>query len=177
PEQRAKLGAADPVIAVENPESIEQAVARRRLLPGLLALAARNTHRDLPQRLFENGDVIVPVEGSRPINERHVAGLVVASDAGFTQIKSIVEGVLRALAIGWREDAAAAAGFVAGRCARVVEPSSGRLLGHYGEVDPPVLAAFGLAQPCAAFELHLARPAPKETWRPVDEPAHELRMG
>lgn len=175
-EQTTRFGAEDPVVAMENPESSENAVGRNRLLPGLLTLAGRNVHRDLPQRLFEVGDVLLPQGDERPRNERRVAGLVVAPDAGFTGIKSHVEALLSALGMRFREEAGAAPGFVEGRCAVLDDPETERVLGHYGEIDPAVITAFGLGNPCAGFELTL-RPLPSlETWGPESEEDEGLRL-
>lgn len=176
-EQTEAIGAEAPVVATANPETSEQAVLRRRLLPPLLTLASRNTHRDLPQRLFEVGDVVQPdPDGGAPTNRRRVAGLEMASDAGFTRIKSHVEALLRGLGYRFQEAAADRRPFVAGRCAAVTDPTSGRVLGHYGEIDPEVIERFELGTPCAGFELELATPMTAATWSPAEEPEHRLRL-
>ncbi len=169
-EQMEAFGAEDPVVAVQNPVSSEQAVLRTRLLPGLIDLAARNTHRDTPQRLFEVGDVVGPsADGKRPRNRTRIAGLVVAHDANFTGIKSHVEGLLRALGVQAREQAAQAPGFQAGRCALLEHREEEWALGFYGEIAPATLEAFELAMPCAGFELELVHPAQAATWSPAEE--------
>ncbi len=176
-EQTEAISAEEPVLATANPETSEQAVLRRRLLPPLLTLASRNTHRDLPQRLFEVGDVVqAGLDGHAPANRRRVAGLEVASDAGFTRIKSHVEALLRGLGYRFQESTASQPPFVAGRCAAVTDQASGRVLGHYGEVDPAVIERFDLGTPCAGFELELARPMDAATWSPEEEPEHRLQL-
>ncbi len=176
-EQTEAIGADEPVVATANPESSEQAVLRRRLLPPLLTLASRNTHRDLPQRLFEVGDVVRPdPDAGAPVNRRRVAGLEMASDAGFTRVKSHVEAVLRALGYTFQESAASRPPFIAGRCAAVTDKASGRVLGHYGEIDPEVIDRFDLGTPCAGFELELGTPMDQATWGPAEEPEHRLQL-
>ncbi|MDX1612383.1 MAG: hypothetical protein R3185_08430, partial [Candidatus Thermoplasmatota archaeon] len=175
-EQQDLIGTEDPVVEMENPESSEQAVMRRRLVPALLTLASRNTHRDLPQRLFEVGDVVVPAEDQRPSNVPRVGGLEVASDASFTRIKSHVEALLRALDQPYREEAGQAPGFAKGRTARLVDPETDRVLGHYGEIEPQVLDAFELGNPAAGFELRLRAPQELETWSPAEAAGDQLDL-
>lgn len=168
-EQTSQVEAEDPLVAVENPVSQEQAVLRRRLLPGLLTLAADNTHRDLPQRLFEVGDAVHPAEPERaPRNQRRVAGLAVASEASFTGIKSHVEALLGALEIGADETAANAPGLLDGRTAQLTHRETGEVLGVYGEVDPATLERFEIEVPVAGFELLLGAVPDQATWSPRD---------
>ncbi len=154
-EQVDRFGVDGGLVAVENPVSGEHAVLRGRLLPSLLGLAAENTHRDVPQRLFEVGDIVEPVEGGTPVNRSRAGGLVVASDAGFTKIKAHVEALMRALGVPVEVEGGSSPGLVQGRAAFVLERGSGTVLGEFGEVDPSVLEAFGLEVPCAGFEVRL----------------------
>jgi len=168
-EQTDLIGADDELIAVENPVSHRQEVLRRRLLPGLIDLAAENTHRDLPQKLFETGDVIVPSDDGGPTNRRRVAGLIAASDAGFTRVKSHVEGLFGAIGRRLNVEAADRPGFVEGRCATAIDAETGRELGVFGEVHPATLEAVDLTTPCAGFELAFVDPADASTWSADDE--------
>ncbi len=155
-EQLERVGVdEEELVAVENPVSSEHAVLRRRLLPGLLGLAQENTHRDLPQRLFEVGDVVPPGGEAQPSNRPRVAGLLVASDASFTRIKAHVEALFRSLDVPIEVEAAEHPGLLEGRSARVVHRERGQALGVFGEVAPGVLESFELEVPCAGFELSL----------------------
>lgn len=167
-EQTDRVGADEPLVAVANPVSGKQAVLRRRMLPGLLTLAADNTHRDLPQRLFEVGDVVHPREGDAPANRHRVAGLLVASEASFTTIKAHVEALLRGLEIAADEQAAQAPGLLDGRTAELVDREDGSRVGVYGEVAPETLERFDLEVPCAGFELALGETPERGTWSPRD---------
>lgn len=153
-EQGEHLGLDEDLVRVENPVSAEHEVLRRRLLPSLLGLAAENTHRDLPQRLFEVGDV-VPPSGTAPGNQARAAGLIVASDASFTRIKAHVEALLRSLDVPFEVSKGTHAGLLEGRTARIQTREEGAPVGAFGEVDPRVLENFELEVPCAGFELVL----------------------
>jgi phenylalanyl-tRNA synthetase beta chain len=168
-EQTELIGADDELIAVENPVSSEQEVLRRRLLPALIDLAADNTHRDLPQKLFETGDVIVPREEGAPHNEPRVAGLLVAPEAGFTDVKSHVDGLLRSLGMRLNVAEHDAPGFIEGRCAQVVDAESEDVLGVMGEIHPGTLEAVELATPAVGFELSFFGFPDQGTWSPEDE--------
>ena len=157
-----------PVAKVLNPVTEDTTLLRPTLLPGLMAILKKNAHRDLPQRLFEVG-MVTRLDGEhvhtaasrasedqdasqRVVNERHVAGVVIAARSSFSEIKGVVLALARDL--GWSEQAVAKAedpAFIPGRCADL----GGR--GVFGEVHPAVLEAFGLAHPAMAFELTLAR--------------------
>lgn len=167
-EQTELIDASDRLVAVENPVSGEQEVLRRRLLPCLLDLAADNTHRDLPQRFFEVGEIILPSEPI-PRNQPRVAGILVASQAGFTDVKQHVEGLLRALGRDGRLEPASAPGFIEGRCAHVYEDESEAPLGVLGEVAPRTLERLDLTTPIAGFELSFLDRPEKGSWGPATE--------
>jgi phenylalanyl-tRNA synthetase beta chain len=164
-EQTDLIEAEDPLVAVQNPVSQEQEVLRRRLVPCLLDLAAENTHRDLPQQLFEVGEVVVPDEGSAD-NEPRVAGITVDPEAGFTDAKQHVEGLLRALAIPCQLEAAEAPGYIEGRCAAVHHAATGDRLGTLGEVHPATLEQLEVTTPVAAFELCFTEHPEAGSWGP-----------
>ncbi|HUR68575.1 MAG TPA: phenylalanine--tRNA ligase subunit beta [Candidatus Thermoplasmatota archaeon] len=139
-----------PVIQVKNPVTEDTTMLRPTLLPGLMAILKKNAHRDLPQRLFEVAMVTRLAEGEA-LNERHVAGVIIAGRSNFSEVKGVVLALARDL--GWPAEVAKAEdpAFVAGRCASL------NGAGVFGEVHPAVLDAFGLAHPVGAFELTLAR--------------------
>ena len=110
---------------------------------------AMNTHRDIPQRVFEVEDVLV---GAR--NERHVAGATIHAKASFTEVKSLVQSIIRDI---WREFKAEASedpNFLSGRCASIILAE--KTVGIFGEIAPEILEAYGLEKPVAAFEINAA---------------------
>ncbi len=139
-------------VEVSNPISEEHTIVRTSLLPKLLATLRQNRHHELPQRIFEAGDVLLLDDG-RVERRRRVAMAVIHAKAGFAEIRGIAQGVLRDFGAEAEfvphEDGA----FLKGRCAAVVV--SGRLAGVLGEVHPEVLERFELEYPVAALELEL----------------------
>jgi len=145
PETPYKGGASGPRIL--NPVSMELSKLRSSLLPSLLKILALNTHRDLPQRVFEVEDVLVG--GS---NERHLAGVSIHAKASFTEVKSLVQSIFRDVGLDFDLAVAGDENFISGRCARPL--LGGKDVGIFGEISPAVLEAFGLACPVVAFELN-----------------------
>ncbi|MCA1819647.1 MAG: phenylalanine--tRNA ligase subunit beta, partial [Halobacteriales archaeon] len=135
-----------------NPVVEEQTILRTRLLPSLLHVLAQNRHRSLPQRLFEVGYVVVN-EGGAWHNRIHVAGVEVAAKAGFSDVKGLVEAMLRDARIGATLAAGDKSGFIRGRTGAI--QANGRTVGHFGELHPDTVVAFGLTAPATAFEMDL----------------------
>lgn len=138
-----------PRVTILNPVAVEQSKMRASLLPNVLGILALNKHRDLPQRVFEIGDAV-----REDKNVRLLAGASIHAKAGFTEMKSLVQGLLRdvgkSLDVEPREDP----NFIDGRCASVRVGESP--VGFFGEVHPRVVTGFGLGHPVIAFELDVA---------------------
>ncbi len=132
-----------------NPITSDLSAVRSSLLPSILEILKLNRRRELPQKLFEIDDVVL--EGR---NRRQAGGAVIHPKAGFTEVKGLVQGILRDLSLEMEVEEGDNDNFLEGRCARpLVE---GRALGHLGEVRPEVIVAYDLVNPVAAFELDVA---------------------
>jgi phenylalanyl-tRNA synthetase beta chain len=141
-------------VRVRNPVSEDHEILRVRILPGLLDVLAHNTHRDLPQRIFEVGVVTPP--GDRPQPVHRVAGAEVAAEVGFSDVKGWVQALARDLDWDLEVEAADHPAYVDGRCARARLDGEDR--GVFGEVHPRTVTAFELDHPVGAFELDLPTP-------------------
>ncbi len=135
-------------VEVLNPISEDHTCLRVSLLPSLMLVLRRNKHRDLPQRLFEVGDVMAGIK-----RRRHLAGVSISARASFTEVKSLVESVMRDLSVKYTVQPSASGTYLEGRGAEVVV--DGKSVGTFGEVHPQVITAFELGYPIAAFELDL----------------------
>jgi phenylalanyl-tRNA synthetase beta chain len=136
------------VVEVLNPISEDHTCLRVSLLPSLMAVLRRNKHRDLPQRLFEVGEVMESIK-----RRKHLAGVSISSRASFTEVKSLVESVLRDLSVNHSIAPSASGTFLEGRGAEVLV--AGNVVGHFGEVHPQVITDFELGYPVVAFEMDL----------------------
>ncbi len=140
-----------PVTKILNPATEDNTCLRLSLLPGLMATLRANKHRELPQRLFECGDVVVA-----HANARRCAAASTHPLASFAEMKSAVLALVRDLGVPDAIIAGAESqSFIKGRCASV--SANGIQLGTFGELHPQVVTAFGLQNPVAAMELDLTK--------------------
>jgi len=135
-------------VEVLNPVSEDHNCLRVHLIPSLLTVLRKSKHRDLPQRIFEVGDVVIDCK-----RRKHLAVMSIHSKAGFTEMKSLAEGVLKELGVQCSLIPGDLAMFIPGRCAMV--KVNGRTVGHFGELHPQVITAYELGHPVIAFELDL----------------------
>jgi phenylalanyl-tRNA synthetase beta chain len=130
-----------------NPVTEDTEILRRSLLPGLLKLLEANRHNELPQRVYEIGDVHIP---SR---RKYLAALSIHPKAAFSEGKSLVDALLRDL----REECTFVSSddesFMAGRQAAVLK--GGTPIGIFGELHPEVITNFNLFNPVVGFELDI----------------------
>ena len=138
------------VVEILNPISEDHTCLRVRLLPSLFSVLRKNKHRDLPQRIFEVGDVVIDTK-----RRKHLAATSIHSKASFTEMKSVVEGFLRDCSLKWELSPAGQGMFVEGRDASVIV--DGENVGYFGEVHPEVITSFGLGHPAVAFEIDLEK--------------------
>ena len=136
------------VVEILNPISEDHTCLRVSLVPSIMAVLRRNKHRDLPQRLFEVGDVMAGCKRSK-----RIAAAAITSRASFTEIKSLVEGLMRDMSVRYEITPSSLGCFIDGRGADVM--MDGRNIGSFGELHPAVITAFELGHPITAFELDL----------------------
>ena len=142
------LPEAGSVIKVMRPVSEEHVLIRTSLLPSLLGILRKNKHRELPQRIFEVGDVVVH-HGNRTL----LAGASIHAKAGFTEVKSLAQSIISSMGLEPEVSSATHQSFVPGRCARL--DIDKQTIGVFGEVAPATIEAFELKYPVAAFEFDL----------------------
>ncbi|MCK5661708.1 MAG: phenylalanine--tRNA ligase subunit beta, partial [Methanosarcinales archaeon] len=103
---------------------------------------------ELPQRIFEVGEVVISGK-----NVQKLAGVSVHSQANFTEILSIVDAIMRERAIEYEVKESDDGAFIEGRRAEIIV--GGSAVGTFGEVSPDVISNFGMANPMVAFEMVL----------------------
>lgn len=137
---------AENIVETESPLSEEHSVARNWLLPSLMNVLEKNTGREYPQKIFEVGDTITPKGETR----RKLAGVVAHSKTNYSEMKSIVAGILESLGVKYGFNMLEHGSFIKGRCASTE-------YGFFGEIHPLVLENFGLEVPVTGFELDLSK--------------------
>jgi phenylalanyl-tRNA synthetase beta chain len=142
------------VLSVDTSKSTEHEILRDSLVPVLLQSLSYNIHEQYPQRLFEIGKTFI--KSTPPmIEERwNVSAAIAHADAGYTEIKSTMQALLRSC-FGKEATTKASTNpmFMEGRCAEVI--FDGKSVGILGEITPRALENLKLRVPVAAFEINL----------------------
>jgi phenylalanyl-tRNA synthetase beta chain len=139
-------------VAIENFSSATFSSVRSWLLPVLLETLSKNRHVDYPQRLFEQGLVTVR-KGNKIIDYERVALVTAHKDANYTEVKQIVDVVMRMVGVEFETVATEHDSFIPGRVSRVIV--QGKKVGYVGEIHPKVLTNWELIVPVAGFEINL----------------------
>ncbi|MBW9223985.1 phenylalanine--tRNA ligase subunit beta [Methanothermococcus sp. SCGC AD-155-E23] len=142
-------------IEVLKPASIEHRVVRTWILPLLLETLYINKVNDLPQKIFEVGDVVeIDREGGwREVTK--LAFVITHPSANFNEVKSYGESVLRELNIDYKLENYNHPSFLPGRCAKIVDLRDNRVIGYFGEIHPQVILNFQLEYPVVGFEMEV----------------------
>ncbi len=140
------------VVSIENPISGKHSCMRVSLIPSLMEILSKNRHNDLPQMIYEVGDVVEMVNGM-PVNRTMVAGVKIDAKTGFTECKSTVEALLRNMGMKADVEEKKSGAFIDGRCASIIGGGGTGEMGYFGEIHPAVISNFELEYPVIAFEL------------------------
>ncbi|WP_405274024.1 phenylalanine--tRNA ligase subunit beta [Methanobrevibacter sp.] len=145
-----------PHVQVARPITIDRTMIRTSLMNSLMEFLEDNTHEDLPQKIFEIGDVLYLDETreNKTVSSKKLAALVCHSTANFSEIKSIVTTVLSNLGYSMEITDSENKTFIKGRAADVTgESQKGTIKGFFGEVSPEVITNFTLEYPVIGFEI------------------------
>ena len=137
------------VTYVLHPISEDQTMLRTTILPGLLEILALNRHRELPQKIFEVGEVAVNGK-----NNQKIAAVSIHHAANFTEMSEVVDAFLREMGIDYELKESEDPAFLKGRAADVY--INGQKAGVYGEFHPSVLNAFDLSYAVIGFEADMS---------------------
>ena len=143
-------------VQVARPITIDRTMIRTSLINSLMEFLEDNKHEDLPQKIFEIGDVLYldETKENKTRTSKKLAALVCHSTANFTEIKSIVTSVLSNLGYSMEISDSENKTFIEGRVADVTgEAEKGIVKGFFGEVSPEVITNFTLEYPVIAFEI------------------------
>ena len=145
-----------PHVQVAKPITIDRTMIRTSLINSLMEFLEDNKHEDLPQKIFEIGDVLYLDESqeNKTVASKKLAALICHSTANFTEIKSVMTSVLSNLGYTMEISDSANETFIKGRVADVEGKSEkGSVKGFFGEISPEVISNFSLEYPVIAFEI------------------------
>jgi phenylalanyl-tRNA synthetase beta chain len=147
PADHERIGLDGTEIKVANPLTPDESVLRRSLMPGLLRSLSHNASRRNPYvRFFEIGHIFgAPAEGEKlPAEHESIALLLAREDDSAESAVRSWRNIADALGIAGVEIVDAPVDSLhPTRSGRLVS-HDGDVVGHLGEVDPEIIAAYGL---------------------------------
>ncbi len=146
----------EPHVQVARPITIDRTMIRTSLINSLMEFLEDNKHEDLPQKIFEIGDVLYLDESNenKTAVSKKLAGVICHSTANFTEIKSIVTSILSNLGYSMEISDSENETYIKGRVADVEgKAQNGGVKGFFGEISPEVISNFTLEYPTIAFEI------------------------
>ncbi|MCD6331364.1 MAG: phenylalanine--tRNA ligase subunit beta [Thermoplasmata archaeon] len=141
------------IVEIENPVTTKHSCLRLSLLPSLLEILSKNKHNELPQAIYEIGEV-VNIQNKMAKNFVYLAGVKISAKTGFTECKSLVEAIMRNLGIDATIKEKKHDSFIEGRCASIWHDGE---IGYFGELHPMVIINFELEHPIIAFEMNVEK--------------------
>lgn len=139
-------------IEISNFMSETYSCLRTWILPILIEFLSKNKHIEYPQKAFEQGLVTVK-KGNEVIDYERVAVVSANEKADYTEIRQVLDYLLRILNVEYTIEEVDHDSFIEGRVGRVVV--SGKKVAYIGEISPEVISTYGLEVPVAGLELNL----------------------
>ncbi|MDR2544412.1 MAG: phenylalanine--tRNA ligase subunit beta [Methanobrevibacter sp.] len=143
-------------VEIAKPISIERTMIRTSLLNGLMEFLENNKHEDLPQKIFEIGDVLYLDDKAETKTKtiKKLSAIITHSTPNFTEIKSTIASVLLNLGYTMEITPSNNPSFIQGRVGDVSGKSeNGTIKGFFGEISPEVIRNFNLDYPVIGFEI------------------------
>jgi len=139
-------------VEINNFMSETYSCLRTWILPVLIEFLSKNEHIEYPQKAFEQGLVTVE-KGNEVIDYERVAVISANEKADYTEIRQVLDYLLRTLNIEYTIEEVDHDSFIIGRVGRVVV--KGKKVAYIGEISPTVLNNHGLEIPVVGLELNL----------------------
>ncbi len=143
-------------VEVANSVSKEYDSLRYWLLPSVVEVLKNNKHVEYPQRVFDVETVfkLDKTEETGVREEIHLAAATSNEKADYTEIRQILDYLVRMLGLSYEVREFEHSSFIEGRCGKII--INGKDVGFIGELHPQVLENFGLSFPVAALEINLS---------------------
>ncbi len=144
-------------IEILNPKTVDYTMTRISLIPSLLNVFAQNQSNEFPQKIFELGNS-VRVDKNLETGAKEVLKICAGisySNAGFTEMKSNLEGFFRNIGKNFELNEIEDETFISGRAASIL--IDGKAIGVIGEIHPEVLGNFNIEYPVVLFELNVEK--------------------
>ena len=143
------------VIELIDPVSSEYNSLRAWMAPSLLEVLKKNKHNEYPQNIFNIGTVFREDNKTESgvIEAVRLCVIICNQNAGFTEIKQVLDYLFRMFDLRYGMMEAEHPSFIPGRTGRVT--MNNEKVAYIGEFAPEVTKNFDLDMPAACFELNL----------------------
>ena len=144
-----------PLIELANSISKEYNVLRSWIIPSMLEILSNNKHREYPQKIFTIGTIFKTnnkKETNIEENER-LAVTIADEKTDYTEIKQILDYLLRMLNVRYNIEETEHQSFIPGRVARI--KVNNEKVAYIGEISPQVIKNWDLDVPVTAMELNI----------------------
>ncbi len=139
-------------VKVKNYSSANYSMLRTWIIPQLLEILSKNKHNVYPQKLFEEGVVVVR-NGNDVKEYERIAFASSHTNVDFTELKQVVDFIFRGIGVFPVYEECEHKSFIQGRVASI--SVNGSKIAFIGEIHPQVLSSFGLELPVVAAELNI----------------------
>jgi len=139
-------------IEIEDYMSETYSAVRSWVLPNLMEVFSKNKHVTFPQKIFEEG-LANSLKGEKIEEFNRIAVAVSNEDANYTEIRQVLDSIMKLLGLHYDIEEADHNSFIEGRAGRAIV--KGKKVAYLGEINPEVLSRWGLEMPVAALELNL----------------------
>lgn len=145
-------------VKIENRISVEQTICRTGLLAAVVGTLSINRQHELPQQIFEIGDVCLfdPSAETGAREERRVAAAMIGTHVGYADIRAVADAFAHEMGTTLRVRAIEHPALIPGRAAAILD-SAGEPIGLMGELHPRLLEAYSLRHAVSVFEAALER--------------------
>src|SRR3989344_1973660 len=129
---------------------------RNAIFPSLMKNLAENQHHEYPQNIFELGRIFVPGDTETGVLEaEHLSVMLCHDKTDFTEIRQVLETLIRALGLECAVKESEHPPFIPGRSGDIT--IHGKKVGVIGEFHPQVITNWQLLMPVVGFELNLGK--------------------
>lgn len=141
-------------IEVEDSKT-EYNILRRNLIHYALKILGQNVDSEYPQRIFELGTIFEPDEKQETgVKEEERLSIAIAdAKTGFTEIKQVLDYLMRMIGLEYELEPAESPYFIDGRAAKIIV--NGEKIGYMGEVPPRILNNLKVKMPISALEINI----------------------
>ncbi len=125
----------------------DYSILRPCLLVNSLKVLSENVDAKYPQKIFELGKVFQNTE------EKEKLCIAISGETDFTEIKQILDYLMRMLDVSYKIEEEEHIAFIEGRCGKIIV--SGKEIGILGEISPSIIKNWHLKMLVSSLEIDI----------------------